>query len=151
METTDRLCCDCIHFRASNLLEPCAKGYPKCGYLHEGCWAWTDKAQAVAMPTKVCTQCGRTLTIDKFYRIKRVLNDICKECSSYKDMEAQRMKKQQQKEWTERDDALLTELYPQKSVSIRSICEKLGRTEDAVYKRANEMRLKRKKRVRLPN
>lgn len=40
MGTTDKICCNCHHYRLGHLDDPCEQGNKKCGYLHEGCGMW---------------------------------------------------------------------------------------------------------------
>jgi len=81
METTDKLCCNCIHYLHGQLENPCAKGMSKVGYLQPGCWRWeSENGKGVEMPTKVCSICGQEKTLDDFTHAKGVIQPYCKAC-----------------------------------------------------------------------
>lgn len=94
METTDRLCCDCIHYLHGQLENPCAKGHTKVGYLLEGCWRWQSKdGTEVEMPTRKCSIYGEVKEIDKFGIDKGRYNHYCKACRA-KYRESKKRKKE---------------------------------------------------------
>lgn len=79
METTDKLCCNCIHYLHGVLENPCAKDVKSVGYLKEGCWRWAKEKEA-EIPTKVCSICGQEKTLDAFTHAKGVIQPYCKAC-----------------------------------------------------------------------
>ena len=81
METTDKLCCNCIHYLHGQLENPCAKRMSKVGYLQPGCWRWeSENGKGVEMPTKKCSICGEVKEIEKFGIDKGRYNHYCKAC-----------------------------------------------------------------------
>ena len=94
MGTTDRLCCNCIHYLHGQLENPCAKGMSKVGYLQPGCWRWQSEKGEREMPTKKCSICGEVKEIEKFTIAKGKVQDYCKACrETYKEMHKRKMRK----------------------------------------------------------
>ena len=102
MEKVQKICCYCIHYRHGDLEDPCAKGQKKCGYLHVGCWRWqSESGKEIEMPTKVCSICGKELTIDKFYVDSTKpggYSPACKKCFSWKDKILKQKEEREKKE-----------------------------------------------------
>ena len=92
MGTTDRLCCNCIHYLHGQLENPCAKGMSKVGYLQPGCWRWAKEKEGET-PTKVCSICGHEKTLDAFTHAKGVIQPYCKACRfAYKESRKRKKK-----------------------------------------------------------
>jgi hypothetical protein len=89
METTDRLCCNCHHYRLGHLEEPCNQGNKKCGYLKEGCGKWEGRRErAEETPGEV-----KPVVLKQRYG-------------------------KQRRKWTEEDDKVLREMYSSHSIRM---------------------------------
>ena len=80
METTDKLCCNCIHYLHGQLENPCVKEVSSVGYLKEGCWRWQSEKGEREIPTKKCSICGEVKEIEKFGITKGRYNHYCNAC-----------------------------------------------------------------------
>lgn len=92
METIDKICCNCKHYRLGFLENPCEKGISKCGYLHEGCRMWEEREEGL-QETPIET---KPLVINARYSKQRRL-------------------------WTDEEDALLREMYSFRSIRMIEI------------------------------
>ena len=95
METTDKLCYNCIHYLHGQLENPCAKGMSKVGYLQPGCWRWeSENGKGIEMTTKKCSICGEVKEIEKFGITKGRYNHYCKACRKIYKESRKRKKKE---------------------------------------------------------
>lgn len=147
-----RYCCDCVHYIPGNMEDPCARGNRKCGYLYEGCWQWkSNQNEDIETPTKKCIICNETLTIDKFYKSSKTADgytDTCRNCFSHKDRIKEVKERAKQNAWTESEDKILMEMFPDTHNKIADIAKRLDRNVYAVNKRAYMLGLKRKGRAK---
>lgn len=82
METTGRgLCCECIHYLHGQIENPCAYNVRTVGYLKTGCWRWqSSEDSAPRKATKVCSRCGKELSIEMFSEVKFGADGYANEC-----------------------------------------------------------------------
>ena len=98
------------------------------------------------MPTKVCSICKETLTIDKFYKTSKTADgytDTCRSCFSHKDRLKEVKERSERKAWTEQEDKILIEMFPNLKIKLGDIAKKLGRNVYAINIRAYRLGLKR--------
>lgn len=86
---TERICCNCHHYRFGHLNDPCEQGNKKCGYLHEGCGMWKKAGE----------------------RSEDISGDI-------KPVVIQAKYGRQRRKWTEEEDQILREMYPLHSIRM---------------------------------
>ena len=92
MDTTEKICCYCKHYRLGFLENPCEKSISKCGYLHEGCGMWEERGEGL-QETPIET---KPLVINARYG-------------------------KQRRPWTDEEDALLREMYSFRSIRMIEI------------------------------
>lgn len=114
METIDKICCNCHHYRLGQLESPCKKGNRHCGYLHEGCNSWKRKGEIMETPPSLPKEKPRKIT---------------------------ERRGGQRRRWSDADDSILRVMYS--SHSIRMIEVKLNRSRLSIYQRAKVLGLKR--------
>ena len=85
------LCCECVFYLHGQTENPCAKGVAYVGYLKQGCHLWRNEDGSKAEVTKkICSICGKELTIDKFNRDRTKPTgyfNYCKKCRKEKQLQ----------------------------------------------------------------